>query len=84
MKRLIWIFWPSFIVAGIAEAIFFTLFDPREFYLFGEPMQFSRLAVYSAGFFCFWAIAAASSAFTCFIQRGSNEVNRSDSPSGDG
>lgn len=26
-RKLIWILWPSFIVAGMAEAVFFTLFD---------------------------------------------------------
>jgi hypothetical protein len=28
------------------------------------------------GFFAFWAICAASSAFTCFLQRTSAEINR--------
>jgi hypothetical protein len=35
----------------------------------------SRLAVYSGGFFLFWAFAAASSAFTCFLQRPADEIN---------
>ena len=76
MKRLMWILWPSFVVAGIAEAAFFTLFDPQELFLFGEPVEFSRMATYSIGFFCFWALCAASSTFTCFIQRSAEEVNR--------
>ena len=76
MKRAIWILWPSFIVGGIGEVLFFTVFDPRELYLFGEPTSLSRLAVYSVGFFLCWAFAAASSAFTCFLQRSADEVNR--------
>jgi len=75
-KRLIWILWPSFIVGGIAEAVFFTLIDPQELYLFGEPVHWSRTAVYSVGFFMFWAIAAASSAFTCFLQRSARDINK--------
>ena len=75
-KRLIWILWPSFIVGGMAEGVFFTLIDPQELYLLGEPVHWSATAVYSAGFFMFWGIAAASSAFTCFLQRSSGEVNR--------
>ena len=75
MKRAIWILWPAFIVGGIAEVIFFTIFDPMEMSLFGEPIGMSRLAVYSIGFVLFWAFAAASSAFTCFLQRTSNEIN---------
>ncbi len=75
-KRLMWILWPSFIVGGIALATFFTLFDPNDLYLFGEPMELSRTAVYTLAFFLFWAFAAASSAFTCFLQRSADEVNR--------
>jgi hypothetical protein len=73
---LIWILWPSFIVAGIAEGIFFTLFDPTDLTLFDAPIQASRTAVYSVGFFAFWALAAASSALTCFFQRTSTDINR--------
>jgi len=32
--------------------------------------------VYSIGFFLCWGFAAASSAFTCFLQRSADEVNR--------
>jgi hypothetical protein len=76
MKQLIYILWPSFIVGGIGEVLFFTVFDPQELYLFGDPSSLSRLAVYSIGFFLCWAFAAASSAFTCFLQRGADEINR--------
>jgi hypothetical protein len=76
MKRAILILWPSFIVGGIGEVLFFTVFDPRELYLFGEPTSLSRLAVYSIGFFLCWGFAAGSSAFTCFLLRSADEVNR--------
>jgi hypothetical protein len=75
-KRLIWILWPSFIVAAAAEALFFTVFDPRDLTVFGEPIEASRTAIYSVGFFLFWGFAAASSALTCFFQRSSAEINR--------
>jgi len=74
-KRLIWILWPSFIVGGIGEVVFFTLIDPQELYLLGQPVEWSRTAVYSVGFFMFWALGAASSALTCFLQRGAQEIN---------
>jgi hypothetical protein len=76
MKKAIWILWPSFIVGGIGEVLFFTVFDPKELYLFGEPASLSRHAVYSIGFFLCWAFAAASSALTCFLQRSAREINR--------
>lgn len=76
LQKAIWILWPSFIVGGIAETLFFALFDPHELHLFGGPLALSRTAIYSIGFFVFWAIAAASSAFTCFLQRTSVQINR--------
>ena len=81
MRKAIWVLWPSFIVGGVAETVFFTFFDPMELHLFGEPAGMSRLAVYSGGFFFFWAFAAASSAFTCFLQRTADEINRCPLPS---
>ncbi len=86
-KTLIWILWPAFIVAGAAEGLFFTLFDPRDLSLFGEPLEASRTTIYSVGFFLFWAFAAASSALTCFFQRtgrgdGHSQPNPLDRPAG--
>jgi hypothetical protein len=75
-KRLIYILWPSFIVAGIAEGVFFTLFDPTDLRLFDREIALSRTAIYSIGFFAFWLFAAGSSALTCFFQRSSTELNR--------
>jgi len=75
MQRLIQVLWPSFIVAGLAEVAFFTLIDPQELYLLGEPVHFSTLATYSIGFFGFWAICIASSLATCFFQRRAAEIN---------
>ena len=76
MKSTIRILWPSFIVGGLGEVVFFTVFDPGELYLFGEVTSLSRLAVYSVGFFLCWAFAAASSAFTLFLARTAKENDR--------
>ncbi|HTT36298.1 MAG TPA: hypothetical protein VMH32_01365 [Burkholderiales bacterium] len=75
-KTLIWILWPSFLVAGAAEALFFTIFDPSDLTFFGAAITLSRTATYSVGFFLFWIFAAASSALTCFFQRSSAQINR--------
>ena len=69
MKRAILILWPSFLAAGAAELVLFNLVDPDDF-------EIGRLAAYSAVFFLFWGLAASSSALTCFLQRGADEVNR--------
>ncbi|OGA67608.1 MAG: hypothetical protein A3G83_04025 [Betaproteobacteria bacterium RIFCSPLOWO2_12_FULL_68_20] len=76
MRKAMVILWPSFIVGGVAEVLFFTAFDPMDLHLFGQPVGLSRLAAYSVGFLFFWALAAASSALTCFLQRTSREINR--------
>jgi len=75
MKRAIWIFWPSFIVGGVASVAFFLVLDPVDLRMVG-PLELSRMAGYTLGFFFFWAVAAASSAFTCFLQRSPDEINR--------
>jgi hypothetical protein len=67
-KQLMWILWPSFLVGGIAVGVFFTLIDPQELYLLGQPVHWSPTAVYSTGFFLFWAVAAASSALTSYLR----------------
>jgi hypothetical protein len=75
MQRAIWVLWPSFIVGGIAEAVFFTLCDPMDLHLFGEPLATSRTAIYTLGFFTFWLFAATSSSLTCFLQRPAADIN---------
>lgn len=78
MLRWIQILWPSFLVAGLAEVIFFTVIDPQELYLFGEPVHYSPLATYSVGFIGFWLVCAASSLSTVFFQRPAEEINQRD------
>ncbi len=70
MSRLFWLLtlWPSFVVAGVAEGIFFTLINPQELYLLGEPVNLPAVATYSIGFLAFWAVSASSSMLTCFLQ----------------
>ena len=41
-QRLMWILWPAFLVAGIAEGIVFSLFDPHDMHLFGMPVNLDR------------------------------------------
>lgn len=75
MSKLIQVLWPSFLVAGIAEIVFFTVVAPQELYLFGQPVHYSPIATYSVGFFGFWLVCAASSLTTLFFQRTSAEIN---------
>ena len=72
MQRLIHILWPSFLVAGVANIIFAALFDPLEIMYHGEPLIEHRIGAYTAGFFILWLLGIASSALTCYFQRGSD------------
>ncbi len=74
MKRVMWILWPSFLVGGVAEGVFFTLFDPMDLTPLGHTLDLSRTAVYTLGFFMFWAFAAASSALTCYLNQGTADT----------
>ncbi|HEY9397059.1 MAG TPA: hypothetical protein VIQ28_07110 [Burkholderiales bacterium] len=76
MQRAIWVLWPSFIVAGVAEVVFFTLIDPMSLQIFDEAHDLGRTTVYSIAFFALWLFAATSSALTCFFQRTAAEINR--------
>ncbi|MFN7571319.1 MAG: hypothetical protein ACK5TK_07695 [Betaproteobacteria bacterium] len=75
-QRLLWVLWPSFLVAAVAELFLFAAFDPADLHLFGTPVQANRMTVYAAGFFLLWAATAAASALTVFLQRSPFEVNR--------
>jgi hypothetical protein len=75
MQKVFWIVWPSFLVAIIAEGVFFTVIDPQELFLFGQAVHFSLVATYSIGFLAFWIVCAASSMLTCFLQRSARALN---------
>ena len=62
------VLWPSFLVATAAEGLFFSVMDPEDLSLFGQPLELSRLGAYTLGFFAFWAITGASSTFTCLLE----------------
>lgn len=64
MRLVIWVLWPAFIAAGLAEAIFFTLIDPAQLYLLGQRVEWSAMATYSTGFLLFWLVCTGSSLMT--------------------
>ncbi|GLR13366.1 hypothetical protein QWZ03_10885 [Chitinimonas viridis] len=74
--KSILVLWPSFLVAGIVNSLFFTLFDPLEMTMAGEPLFDSRVLAYSVGFFVCWLFAGLSSGLTLFFERDREQVNR--------
>jgi hypothetical protein len=75
-KCAVWIVWPGFIVAAVAELVFFSIFDPFDLHFFGAPLDWSRQAIYTLGFFGFWGLAAASSALTFVLTRAGRGDSR--------
>jgi hypothetical protein len=75
-QRILWVLWPSFLVAAAAELLVFSVIDPADLHVFGVPVDAGRMPVYTIGFFFFWAIGAAAAALTVFLRRSPVEVNR--------
>ena len=66
-RRVMQVVWPAFLMAGVAELVFFSVFDPFELHFFGHPLDWSRQAIYALGFFGFWGLGIASSSLTMFL-----------------
>lgn len=66
VQRLVAVFWPSFITAGIATILLTSIFDPDVIFI---DYDVSRLGVYSMTFFLFWLFGAVTALSTCFFLR---------------
>lgn len=75
MRQLMAVLWPAFVMAVVGELLFFTVIDPGELYFLGRPVEVGLFATYTIGFVLFWALSAASSAFTYFLLRTTEEIN---------
>ena len=75
-KRMMWIAWPAFLVAGMFEVLVFGLVDPQDLEWFGHPLALSRQAVYTLSFFVFWVLTMISSGLTTLLSMSPFEVNR--------
>ena len=64
-RRMMWIVWPGFLTAVVAEIAFFAVFDPLDF---NARLALTRDAVYTFGFVAFWLLGMFSSALTLFLQ----------------
>ena len=80
-KRIMWITWPAFLVAGLLEMLVFGLVDPQDLQWFGNPLALSRQGVYTVAFFGFWALTMVSSGLTTLLSMSPFEVNRCPVPS---
>ena len=79
-RRLMWIAWPAFLLAGVIEMLVFAMVDPQNLHWFGKPLALSREAVYTVAFFVFWVLTMTSSALTTVLSLSPSEVNRRSLP----
>ncbi len=73
MQRVVAIFWPAFIMAGIATVLFSTLFDPAVIFI---DYDISRLGSYTVTFFLFWVFGAATAVATCYFLKPCETINK--------
>lgn len=69
IQNLIAVFWPSFLTAGVATVILFTVFDPLEVSSCMGGPQISRLGAYSIGFFIFWLLTSSSCLLSLYFNK---------------
>lgn len=76
MRKFSYIYGPSIVMAIVAEIVFFAVINPKDLYLFGEPVHWSPVAVYSVGFLLFWALTASTVALSLFMQQSPEDVDK--------
>ncbi len=75
-KRLMWVVWPAFLVAGVLEMLVFALVDPQDLRWAGQPLEMSRQGIYTVAFFLFWLLTLLASGMTALLAMSPAEVNR--------
>ncbi|AXE31838.1 hypothetical protein DK842_19220 [Chromobacterium phragmitis] len=75
MKKGILLFWPSFMIAMIATAVFFSIFDPAELKLHGNALFSDKLSAYSLFFLASWAFGALNTSIVLLLEKTAREIN---------
>ncbi len=74
-RRVMAILWPSFLMAGVLEALVFALVDPANLRWFGAAqVELSASAVYSLAFFVFWGVVAIASGLTQMLDPSADDI----------
>jgi len=75
-KRLMWVVWPAFLVAGALEMLVFAMVDPQDLRWAGQPLAISRQGIYTLAFFVFWALTLVACGLTALLAMTPQEVNQ--------
>lgn len=68
------VLWPAFLLAVIAEGVFFSMIDPHELRVVARYLNESREAAYTVAFFVFWALFACSSGITYLLGQATGQA----------
>ena len=82
LRLLICIFWPAFLVAGVAEGLLFSFIRPADLIFFGHHLTLSDEGIYTLGFFLIWGFCTLSSALSLYILPSRGVDSGSDFDSG--
>ena len=74
-RKLMWIAWPSFLVAGMLEMVVFAMVDPSTLYWLDQPLRISAEGVYTLSFFLFWGLVSLSGVMTVVLSLEPWEVD---------
>ncbi|MCZ4314150.1 hypothetical protein O4H66_12130 [Comamonadaceae bacterium G21597-S1] len=74
-KRLMWVVWPAFLVAGVLEMLVFAMVDPQDLHWAGQPLELSRQGIYTVAFFVFWGLTLLGCSLTALLAMSPQEVN---------
>ena len=74
-RTLLGLAWPAFIAACLLEVAVFSLVDPQDLHWTSQPLGWSRLGVYSASFFVFWAISLLGCALAVLLAQPAADVD---------
>jgi hypothetical protein len=69
------VLWPAFLAACMLEMLVFAFVDPQDLLWFGQPLPWSRAAVYTLAFFAFWLVAAAAGWVTSVLSDTPQQIN---------
>jgi hypothetical protein len=68
-ERALLILWPSFVMAGVLDALVFVVVDPSTLHGFGlDSVSGSASAVYSIAFLVFWLVISTAGAITHLLE----------------
>ncbi|MEZ5640072.1 MAG: hypothetical protein R3E92_23350 [Burkholderiaceae bacterium] len=77
-KRLMWVVWPAFLVAGVLEMLVFAMVDPQDLHWAGQPLELSRQGIYTVAFFVFWGLTLLGCGLTALLAMTPAELNQTD------